>query len=61
MVKTIMIEIKFIGEGEVKTYKRTIDNFGASDFPTIKEVKTEMDLMLARFNVDASIDGTSDL
>ena len=61
MIKTIVVRFTFIGEGNQKIYERVIDNFGASDFPSIKEVTSEMELLWARLNVDAAKPGTSDL
>lgn len=61
MVKIIQIKITFAGEGLAKEYIRHFDNFGQSDFPTIKEVVDEANLMLKRLNSDYSTPGLSDL
>lgn len=62
MIKTIMLTIEFVGEGDSKIIKRIVDTVPASDkeYPvTIKEFKTELDLLLLKFG-DITIPGTSE-
>jgi hypothetical protein len=57
MIKTLRVEIHCIAEGEEKVITRIVD-VDANPKPTIQEIKTELDLLLAKFG-DITIPGTS--
>jgi len=61
MIKTITLNINFIAEGNVKKYARVIENFGASDFPTIKEFIVRVEEVLKELNVSVEKTGNTEL
>ena len=58
MIKTLRVEIHCIAEGQEKVITRIVD-VDANPNPTIREIATELDLLLAKYG-DAVIPGTSD-